>query len=689
MARSTLMYPQVEKSERHETLHGITISDPWAWMQDSSDHRLRKWLESQQALVFAGCDEPGIRAEIEALLKRLPTDVPRRLPQRRGGRWYRVIQTDDGRWRIAVGAGQENQIVWEGDTHQPEDDQHTRLAAEFVSVSPTGRYIALPFSKPGTDDHRLHIWDCGTQRFLAGRTSKTILPLVAWHTSEQCFFFSVSMFEGADSRTVAVHGCSINPRMGLQERLVFDDSEGAAHAVLPCIPEGDDYLLLKPIDFVTQRAGLLCRRLDQSEGRFRPVISGLQAPFTIVGVTDSELYIETRDDAPCGRVLTCNLASSGTEWREVIPDQERVIVPTSHSCASNACVVMGEYLAITYVEDVRSVIVLHGMDGRIGRTVNLPVPGSVLELLADEHAESLHVAVTSYLTPYSRYRYVVSDDSWHLEEQVSSGIELADVTETQYFCQSSDGVRVPMTVLQSGQARAGESPVLMYGYGGWGSSLLPQYRPELLLWLALGGTFVVINTRGGGEYGALWHQGGQRERKKQVFEDFEAAAEYLQNSGVAQPDRTAIFGLSNGGLLVAAVVNRRPELFAAAVAEVPLVDVVHLMQLPIGPAVAAELGDPEADATMFEYMLSYSPLQNVRPNENRPAVMVVAAERDDRAPPAWAYRYVATMQDTALPGQEVFLRVVENEGHVGWPAGTVYDVMIDKLTFLWRHVGQR
>jgi prolyl oligopeptidase len=213
--------------------------------------------------------------------------------------------------------------------------------------------------------------------------------------------------------------------------------------------------------------------------------------------------------------------------------------------------------------------------------------------------------------------------------------------------------------------------------------MTPRFRSDLAVWVALGGAYAVAITRGGGEYGEAWRRAGAGLNKTNTFDDCCAIAEALVAEGVSAPDRLCVRGLSNGGLVVAACVNRRPELFAGASCLIPLVDVVHLLQMPAGASIAAEFGDPTAERATFDYLLSYSPLQNVRPSPHKPDLLIVVGEKDERAPPAWAYRYVAELQAAAEPDQAVLLKVLPGEAHGGWPPQVDRDVLCDEVAFLW------
>ncbi len=286
-------------------------------------------------------------------------------------------------------------------------------------------------------------------------------------------------------------------------------------------------------------------------------------------------------------------------------------------------------------------------------------------------------------------RFDIAPEKTDLTRQLDAGLEKGRYQVSQVFCESRDGTRIPLFIIRPVEPpETAEPAVLLYGYGGWGQATSPAFFPDLVAWIRQGGVYVVANIRGGGEYGQSWHQAGKLLNKQNVFDDFCSVAEYLREEGIAAPGKLAIRGLSNGGLLTTACVNQRPDLFDAAIAEVPLVDVVHLMDTAVGGPVAMELGDPTADQSTFQYIHSYSPLQNVNAHPLRPPVLVVVGAEDERALPHFSYQYVAAMQASRGPDQMVLLRTIAGEGHTAWPWPTIVTSLCEQLRFLLMVLGE-
>jgi prolyl oligopeptidase len=407
--------------------------------------------------------------------------------------------------------------------------------------------------------------------------------------------------------------------------------------------------------------------------------------FNLVGEIGNEILIETDLDAPRGRIVALDFSGPEIRIREVVAQREETLEISTHSTRAIYSVLSADRIYATYVKDVAHRVLMFTTDGvQLGEA-------AVDGLFTVQRIEAQHGEVAVYTTrfnvPCEQHRFDANGVRVGSAAIAISGWTAPPIDAEQIFCVSEDGTRIPMFVIRPRGAR-GPLPTILYGYGGWGSSLTPGYRPDLAAWVERGGAYAIVNTRGGGEYGEAWHEAGARLNRIKTFEDYCAAARELIARGVCHGDSLAARGASNGGLLVCACANRCPELFAAASAGVPLVDVVNLMKLPAGAAISQEIGDPTESQAAFEYMRSYSPLQNVQPGEHRPAMLLWPGEVDDRVSASQTYKHIATLQATAKPGQVALLRVVEGEGHMSWPDHTQREVLVDELAFLWSYVAK-
>ena len=341
-------------------------------------------------------------------------------------------------------------------------------------------------------------------------------------------------------------------------------------------------------------------------------------------------------------------------------------------------------LYVTYIQHNSHVIRIFDLQGESQGAIALPFLGSVASITATEGDPVLLIGLQSFLQPQGVYAYHTVERSLTVVETVETPTDFADYDVERVFYESHDGKQIPMTVIRrAGAPRDGKDKVMLYGYGGWGLSLLPGFRNRVHTWLHLGGTYVLANLRGGGEYGDSWHQAGQFFNKQDVFKDLYSAAEYLVEENYTTPSRIAILGLSNGGLLTAAAYNQRPELFGAVVSEIAAVDMLRIQELPIGATVTMELGHPSQSKEMFEYLLSYSPLHNVRHEPPFPPILNMVGENDPRCKPGHIYKFVAELQRMDDSERVALLRVVRGAGHGSQRKDKQIEWLADEVAFAW------
>jgi prolyl oligopeptidase len=389
-------------------------------------------------------------------------------------------------------------------------------------------------------------------------------------------------------------------------------------------------------------------------------------------------YFQTDLEAPRGRILAIDLQRPERErWQEIVPESEAPI--------AFARLVDGK-LVVARQRDVKHGIELYDPEGAPLGEIPLPVIGTISGWSGRPGDGDMYLGLTSFLTPATIYRYDFAGGALHTVREPTLPLAVDEFEVRQVFYTSKDGARIPMFLVhRKGLELNGEHPTLLYGYGGFNISLTPQFWAARLFWVERGGVFAVANLRGGSEYGEEWHQAGMLERKQTVFDDFIAAAEWLTAEGYTRPERLAIAGGSNGGLLVAACMLQRPELFGAVHCAVPVIDMLRYHRFTVGRYWVGEYGDAEASAEQFRFMLAYSPLHNVREGVSYPPILLTTADTDDRVVPAHAYKFAATLQHADPQGQnEIYLRVDVKAGHgAGKPTAKLIEEQADVYAFLF------
>jgi prolyl oligopeptidase len=463
------------------------------------------------------------------------------------------------------------------------------------------------------------------------------------------------------------------------------------HGLYPFVPDGGDVLFVVATNFVTSARGLEFWPLPEDPadgiGIGTHLIDDAAAPLAWLGARGRLHFWITRLGAARGRVLGIDLDHPAREhWRVIVPETEDALTTDTYTVRARLGALAGDRLLLTYLHHASHRVRVFDLDGRALGELALPPLVSLEEIVAEHGGDAPRaaalVSTADLLRPHVLYRWREGSAVEVVEAQPTP-LDAAAFDVEQVFVTARDGVKVPLTIVRPGSLdRDAPAPTLLYGYGGWGQSITPRYSPEAACWLALGGVYAYANLRGGGEYGDNWRAAGGGVRKQTVFDDFQDAALHLIASGVTTPAQLGIRGLSNGGLLTAACYNQRPDLYAAAISEIPLADVMWLDQTDKGRAVAAELGNPRDSREVAAALHAYSPLQNVSPAAHKPALLVVVAENDDSAPPGQAYRFVAACQAAAAPDQLVLLRTLPGTGHVGWPRGLMLDALAEEVAFL-------
>jgi prolyl oligopeptidase len=413
------------------------------------------------------------------------------------------------------------------------------------------------------------------------------------------------------------------------------------------------------------------RDLSKEGAPFVPVAEGIDAIF-VGGVVDGVLYIRTNLDAPRYRLLRADPAAPGRlGWKVLIPEGDAVL--------DDAAVIGGRIFA-RQTRDAASRIAVHGLDGKPLAEIALPGLGTVDAVTGEHDGTEAFFGYSSYTAPPSIRRYVIAGGQVSVWDTVKSDVDLSGLEVKQVRYPSKDGTRVSMFVVaRKGLARNGKAPTLLYGYGGFNVSLTPDFSKALVAWLERGGVYAEANLRGGGEYGEAWHHAGMLEKKQNVYDDFVAAAEWLIREKYTRPERLAIYGGSNGGLLVGVALTQRPDLFRAVVCAVPLLDMVRYHNFQIARLWVPEYGSAE-DPAQFKYLHAYSPYHHVVKDTPYPAVLLTAAESDSRVDPMHARKMAALLQASTSSEKPILLRIETRAGH---GAGKPLSKQIDEAADVW------
>lgn len=656
-----------------ETPHGVRVSDPFRWLEDSDSADTRAWIEAQnryaEATLAALPGRSRLRREVEQFL-RLDTFG---LPRVAGGRAFFSRRRADEELYVVYernGAGEDRVLL---DPH-PWSEDHSR-GVSLLDVSADGELVVYGVRQGGEDEVEVRLLDVASGRDLPDRLPKARYFGISLAADKKGFFYSRHSPSGG---RVLYHRLGTDPAT---DRELFGAGYGAGEAVYGNLSDDGRYMVYNVLYGASAARTEVHVQSPPGSGEILTAVDDLDAT-VYAGVLGDKLVLHTTWEAPNGRVFVADPANPGREgWREIIPEHPQAVIRS----VSGA----GGRLFVTYVENVHSRLETFDLQGRSLGEVPFPTLGTVSSLRGDWEDEEVYIGFSSFHLPYTTYRFNTRSGRLEVWERVEVPLDSDDFLVRQVWVESKDGTRVPMFLVHRRDLqRDGSKPTLLTGYGGFNSSLTPSFFAEAAIWVRRGGVYAVANVRGGGELGADWHRAAVRNKKRNSFDDFAAAAEWLIKQGYTNADKLAISGHSNGGLLVAAVMARRPHLFRAVVSSHPLTDMLRYHRFLAGRFWIPEYGSPD-DPDDFQVLFDYSPYHRLAEGWEYPAALFVTGDHDTRVAPLHARKMTARMQQLATRRRPVLLRHQTHAGHAVEGSLTLrIEDLTDALAFLLWQLGE-
>jgi len=686
-SRSTMTpldYPPTRTDDLIDDYHGTQVPDPYRWLEDPSSPEAAAWVAAQNQLTFAYLDGIPARREYRERLTEL-WDHPRTgIPSRRGRHLF--FTRNDGLQAQAVLVVQDDQessprVLLDPNTLS--DDGTVALAG--WSVSRDGRWLAWAASDGGSDWQTWRVRDVDTGKDLDDEVRWSKFSGATWDELGQGFWYSRYDAPAAGDE---LQDQNRNQRLYYHRRGTSQDQDTLV-CERPDQPEwgfaarlSDDgrYLIINVWQGTSPRNGVFYQDLRDRRLVIRELLADFDASYQVIAHHEGRFYVRTDRDAPRGRVVAIDLAlPEPRHWQTIVPEDRNVL---------EGATVLGGQLVLTYLQDVASMVRLHGLDGEPRGDIPLPGLGTVSGFTGRDHDTETWYQFDGYLSPGVIYHHNLVTGISRVHTKPAIDFPFDQYITERVFYTSKDGTRIPLWLVRHAELRkTGDVPVILYGYGGFNVALTPSFSAARLPWLERGGMWAFANLRGGAEYGEQWHQAGMREQKQNVFDDFIAAAEHLIDQGWTRADRLAAMGGSNGGLLVGAVINQRPELFGAALPSVGVMDMLRFQHFTIGWAWTSDYGSSD-DPDLFPYLHAYSPYHNLRQGTEYPAVLVTTADRDDRVVPAHSFKYAARLQACQAGSLPTLIRVETRAGHgAGKPTEMVIEEYADRYAFLTRVLG--
>ncbi len=725
-----LTYPVTARGTQVDDYHGTKIADPYRWLEDTDSPETKRWVESQNRLTMGYLasipERDAIRNRLNSVWNYpkfwVPTKIGKRLFffENSGLLNQRILYVKDGD-RPARVLIDPNGLSADG-----------TVALSVTAESPNGRYLAYGVSVSGSDWQEFRVRDVDTGRDLRDTVKFAKFSDISWTRDNKGFFYSGY---GAPVSGNALTSVNQNQRVYYhrlgtpqsEDQMIYDRRDQPNWLFDTKVTDDGRYAIITIFEGTDPRTRLYYIFLDNPN---RPrvnapvvrIVDRLEAEYEFIHSSGDYYLVKTTLGAPKGRLIRMDVNNMQSErWVTVIPEAKDALT---------SVVVAGDHLITSYLEDAHSSLRVYGMpqfeDPRRSRNarpqrgrvsiegpdrapapsedrraqsapgypfigeIPLPSLGTVDAISADPDDNELFYSFVSFLTPRSVYRYDVKRRTNEVFKAPQLPVDVAQFETRQVFFNSKDGTRVPMFItMKKGTALDGNNPTILYGYGGFNVAETPAFSPTNLVWMEMGGIYAVANIRGGSEYGKDWHEGGILDRKQTVFDDFIAAAEYLVKQKYTSSPKLAVAGGSNGGLLVGAVVNQRPELFGAALPAVGVMDMLRFHKFTIGWAWTSDYGSAD-DPRQFAFLRAYSPLHNLKPGTRYPATLVTTADHDDRVVPGHSFKYSAALQAAQAGPDPVLVRIETKAGHgAGKPTTKQIDEAADKLAFLVKNLEMR
>ncbi|GAB4343510.1 MAG: prolyl oligopeptidase family serine peptidase [Cyanophyceae cyanobacterium] len=664
--------------------HGTIVADPYRWLEAGADEpEVRTWIEAQNELTFGYLEQLPGRGAIAARLAQLWDYEKFGVPFRRGDRYFYF--KNDGLQNQSVLHVQESltgpaRVLL--DPNALSDDGTVALGP--YSVSRDARYLAYSLSRSGSDWQEWRVRDVMTGEDLPDLVQWSKFSGASWTHDGAGFFYSRydepiadRQFEEANFyQKLYYHRLGTDQT---EDELVFHCPDHKEWGVSGEVTEDGRFLCVSIWRDTTQRTRFLYKDLSDPAAEFVELIDNFDAIYGLIGNDDRTFWFLTDCGASRQRVIAIDLDRPEPEhWREVIPEAAETLDHVS---------LLNDHFVAGYLQDARSVVKIFDLTGKFEREIDLPGIGSVGGFGGDRADTETFYSFTGFTTPTTIYRYDLVTHEQTVFRSPTVAFDPDDYETRQVFYQSLDGTTVPMFIShRKGLKLDGNNPTLLYGYGGFNVSLTPIFSISNLVWMELGGVYAVPNLRGGGEYGEAWHEAGTKTKKQTVFDDFIAAAQWLIDQGYTRSQNLAIYGGSNGGLLVGACMVQRPDLFAVAIPAVGVLDMLRFHQFTIGWAWCSDYGHPD-NPEEFAALYGYSPLHNLQPQTAYPATLITTGDRDDRVVPAHSFKFAAALQAAQGGDAPALIRIETKAGHgAGKPTAKLIEEAGDRITFSLAHM---
>lgn len=676
----SLKYPKTNKGNVKDNYFGTEVKDSYRWLENDTAEAVKGWVKQENKVTSDYLNKIPFRNKIKDRLEKL-WNYPKYSAPFKGGSHYFVFKND----------GLQNQSVL-----YIQDDLNAKpelfldpnklssdgtVSLSTYTVSKDGKYFAYGTASGGSDWNEFSVMDVATKQKLSDNLKWIKFSGMAWY--KDGFFYSrypepakgKELVSSNEFHKVYYHKIGDDQS---RDSLIYEDST-APKLTIGAQTTDDERFLVLYMSTGTSNNALYVKDLQDTGSGFIKIVDNFNNNYSVIENIGSKLLVQTDKSAPMYKLVLIDPKNpEENNWETILPEKENVL---------QSAAIIGDRLFAEYTRDACSHDYIYDLNGKSEEEIQLPGIGTVGGFSGRPEDKTAFYAFTSFTFPTTIYKYDIETKSSSVLYKPEIDFDFSNYTTEQVFYKSKDGTKVPMFIVHKKDLKLdGKNPAFLYGYGGFDISINPAFSISRLILLENGGVLAIANIRGGSEYGEDWHKAGMLDKKQNVFDDFIYAAEYLIKNKYTSPNKLAINGASNGGLLIGAVTNQRPDLFKVAIPQVGVMDMLRYHKFTIGWAWANEYGS-SSDSAQFTYLYKYSPIHNIKSGVKYPAILVTTADHDDRVVPAHSFKYIATMQDKYKGSNPVIIRIETRAGHgAGKPTSKIIEEQADIWAFIFKNL---
>lgn len=683
ISNSQIVYPPTEKQEVVDTYFGEKIAEPYRWLENDTSKATSLWVKAQNKVTADYLSKIPFRNDLKKKLTSLMNYPKYGSPFKKNGQYYfyknNGLQNQSVLYRQKT-LTSEAEVMLDPNTLSADGT----IALSHVSLSKDGKYLGYSTAKSGSDWNEIFVMDVETRQLLSDHIKWSKSSGISWQGNG--FYYSAydapvpgkEYSEKNEYEKVFYH---VVGQLQSQDKLIYEDKQHPLRECYASVTDDEKYLFISISETTTGNA-LLFKDLS-TKSDFKELAPGFETDYSLIDHVNAKFYILTNRNAPKSRLMEVDPQNCAFEnWKEIIPESADVLEKVTF---------IGGKIMAEYMKDASNHAYCFDLKGKKLNEVKLPTIGSLSGFTGDNTDSEAFYVFTSYTFPSTIYRYNSENNTSELFRKSELMFKSEDYECRQLFYKSKDGTKIPISLIyKKGMKQNGLNPVMLYGYGGFNISLNPTFSVARIPFLENGGIYCVANIRGGGEYGEAWHLAGTKMKKQNVFDDFIAAAEFLIKEKYTCSSKLAIDGGSNGGLLVGACMTQRPDLYAVAVPEVGVLDMLRYHLFTIGWSWTSDYGNSGESKEMFQYLKGYSPLHQLKAGVKYPATLVMTGDHDDRVVPAHSFKFAATLQAKNGGSKPTLIRIESKAGHgAGKPIAKVIEAQTDMWSFVMWNLGMK